>query len=119
MLSGGNQQRLVVARELDRNPDLLVAENPTRGLDILATAFVHVKLDQFRRSGASGPQGAQGADGSERRAVVLISTDLDEVLGLADRVVVMVRGRLVPVAPEETTREAVGRIMVAAGRDGP
>src|SRR6185503_13581150 len=65
-LSGGNQQRVVVARELGGIPELLVAENPTRGLDVAASAFVHRRLRELREAG-----------------VVLVSTDLDEVLRLS------------------------------------
>lgn len=104
-LSGGNQQRLVVARELGRARDLLVAENPTRGLDIRATAFVHDELVRLKRS--------EGAPG-----VVLISTDLDEILELADRVLVMTRGALLPVDEQERTRDGVGGMMLG-GAGGP
>jgi simple sugar transport system ATP-binding protein len=103
-LSGGNQQRVVAARELSRVPELLVAENPTRGLDVAASAFVHRRLRDLPES-----------------AVVLVSTDLDEVLRLSDRVLVLVRGRLHPVPDEARTRDGVGRLMLAgfgAGRAG-
>ena len=100
-LSGGNQQRVVVAREVGAAPALLVAENPTRGLDVAAAAFVHRQLRELHHAG-----------------VVLISTDLDEVLRLADRVLVMVRGRLVPVPEPERTREGVGRRMLTGGSAG-
>ncbi len=102
-LSGGNQQRLVVGRELERARDLLVAENPTRGLDVAATAFVHAELRRLREA-ADGP------------AVVLVSTDLDEVMALSDRVLVMTRGRLVTVDDAQRTREGVGALMLG-GRD--
>lgn len=95
-LSGGNQQKVVVGREMDRDPALLVAENPTRGLDVGATEFVHGELRRRR----------------EGRAIVLISTDLDEVLALSDRVVVLIRGRLVEVPAAERTREGVGLRML-------
>ncbi len=101
-LSGGNQQRVVVAREIEMARDLLVAENPTRGLDVAAAAFVHEEL--LRVVGASGADPAPG--------VVLVSTDLDEVLTLAHRVLVMVRGRLVAVPPDRCTREGVGALML-------
>jgi simple sugar transport system ATP-binding protein len=94
ILSGGNQQKFVLARELDGDPELLVVENPTRGLDIRASRAVHERL-----------QGAAAA-GS---AVVMYSSDMDEVLSLATRVVVMHAG----VAAECTrNREAVGRAML-------
>lgn len=93
-LSGGNQQKLVLARELSDNPALVVAENPTRGLDIRATAAVH---DRLREAAAQGS------------AVMLHSGDLDEVLALATRVVVVYRGRVTEVP---NAREAVGRAML-------
>jgi ABC-type uncharacterized transport system ATPase subunit len=99
-LSGGNQQRLVVARELGRRPSLLVAENPTRGLDVAAEAFVHRELMELRQASPSP-------------GIVLISTDLDEVLRLSDRIFVMVRGELVPVPPEARSREGVGALMLS------
>ncbi len=105
-LSGGNQQRLVVARELEVAGDLLVAENPTRGLDVKAAAFVHEELRRL-------------AERPDAPGVVLLSTDLDEVLALADRVVVLVRGRLVPVPEAQRDREGVGRLMLSGGaREG-
>jgi simple sugar transport system ATP-binding protein len=94
-LSGGNQQKFVLARELADAPAALVVENPTRGLDIRAAAAVHAALRQAR------------ADGT---ALVIYSTDLDEVLALADRVVVMHAGELTPVAAD---RELVGRAMLS------
>jgi simple sugar transport system ATP-binding protein len=93
-LSGGNQQKLVLARELSDAPELVVAENPTRGLDIRATRDVHARLRRAADAGA---------------AVVLHSSDLDEVLALADRVVVMHAGSLREVAGD---RESVGRAML-------
>jgi simple sugar transport system ATP-binding protein len=100
-LSGGNQQRVVVARELEMARDLLVAENPTRGLDVAAASFVHGELRGLTRR--DQPPG-----------VVLVSTDLDEVLALSHRVFVMVRGRLTPVPDDARTREGVGALMLAA-----
>ena len=94
VLSGGNQQKLVLARELSDAPALVVAENPTRGLDIRATQHVHSRL---RRAAATGA------------TVVVHSSDLDEVLALSNRVVVMHRGELRAVAGD---REAVGRAML-------
>ena len=97
-LSGGNQQRVVLARELAHAPRVLVAENPTRGLDVAATEFVHDQLLAARRDGA---------------AVLLISTDLDEVVALADRLYVMYEGRLSePPARDPTT---LGLYMGGAG----
>jgi simple sugar transport system ATP-binding protein len=99
-LSGGNQQKLVVARELARDPRVVVAENPTRGLDLRATEAIHRRL----RAAAAG-----GA------AVLVASSDLDEVLALADRVVVASRGALMEMPPG-ATRAAVGAAMVTGAR---
>lgn len=101
-LSGGNQQRVVLARELEGDPEFLVAENPTRGLDVAGEAFVHDALRRLR-SRAGKPAG-----------VVLVSTDLDEVLALADRFFVMVRGRLHPVDPGPDLRDRLGSRMLGA-----
>jgi simple sugar transport system ATP-binding protein len=101
-LSGGNQQRLVIGRELLVATDLLVADNPARGLDVAATAFVHDELRAVTSEGG-GP------------AVVLVSNDLDEALALSDRLFVMSRGRLLPVPEAERTREGVGALMLGGG----
>ena len=95
-LSGGNQQRLVVARELEHEVDLLVADNPTRGLDLRASAFVH---EQLRASAARGA------------AVVVHSSDLDELLSLASRVLVVYGGSVAEVARDQA---AISRAMVGA-----
>lgn len=95
-LSGGNQQRLVVARELEHEVDMLVADNPTRGLDIQASAFVH---SQIRDAAARGI------------AVVVHSSDVDEVLALATRVLVLFQGEVREV---ERDRDRVGRAMLGA-----
>ena len=99
-LSGGNQQRLVVGRELSQLPELLIAENPTRGLDFTATAFVREELKRLARDTAAG--------------VVLISTDLDEILEVADRVFVILRGKLTPVPSVHDSRETVGAMMLGS-----
>lgn len=99
-LSGGNQQKVVAARELAPSPRVVVAEDPTRGLDIRAAGAIHHRL----RAAATG-----GA------AVLVHSSDLDEVLGLAERVVVMSRGKLIEV-PTGTSRGTIGELMVAGGR---
>jgi simple sugar transport system ATP-binding protein len=93
-LSGGNQQRLILARELDGQPPLVVAENPTRGLDVRATSDVHERLRTASAAGA---------------AVVLYSSDLDEVLALAMRVIAVHAGSTREVAPE---RDLVGRAIL-------
>jgi simple sugar transport system ATP-binding protein len=96
-LSGGNQQRVVVARELSRRPRVVIAENPTRGLDISATATIHARLRQAAADGA---------------AILFHSSDLDEVLELATRVVVASRGVLIE-PPSNATREVIGGLMLA------
>jgi simple sugar transport system ATP-binding protein len=95
-LSGGNQQRVVVARELQGTPGLVVVENPTRGLDVGATTLVRQSLRAAARGGA---------------AIVYYSADLDEVLAVADRVVVTHSGTVRTV---DRNRDAVGRAMIGA-----
>src|SRR5205823_10506742 len=94
-LSGGNQQKTVVARALYFAPRLLIVVNPTRGFDVSAAAFVHARLREHR----------------ERASIALFSTDLDEVTQLADRVAVMSAGRIVGVVPPDTPRAALGLLM--------
>ena len=97
-LSGGNQQRLVFARELDRAPKLLVASQPTRGVDIAGSAFIHKELAAFRDRGG---------------AVLLVSESLDEVLALSDRVLAIYNGRFVGELPRgAATVETIGRLML-------
>jgi len=98
-LSGGNQQKLVMARAFERHPAVLVAENPTRGLDIRATLEVHRRL---REAAAGG------------MAVLVWSSDLDEVLELGDRVLVVHRG-VVSEVPQGADRAGVGRMMLGIG----
>ncbi|MGF1663019.1 MAG: ABC transporter ATP-binding protein [Kineosporiaceae bacterium] len=95
-LSGGNQQKVVLARELSRPLKVLVASQPTRGLDVGSIEFVHRRLVRERDQGA---------------AVLIVSTELDEVLALADRIVVMYGGRVVGVVPGGTSREVLGLMM--------
>ena len=103
-LSGGNQQKVIVARELSRPIKLLVASQPTRGLDVGSAGYIHEQLVE-ERDGGTG--------------VLLVSTELDEVLSLSDRVLVMYRGRIVAsVDPATTTREEVGLLMAGAGSAG-
>jgi len=98
-LSGGNQQKVAVGREVMRSPTLVVAENPTRGLDIRSAQFVRSELVRLR-------------DTDEAPGIVLISTDLDEVLELSDRLFVLVRGRLIEVPEESHGRERMGALML-------
>jgi simple sugar transport system ATP-binding protein len=100
-LSGGNQQKVVVARELSTDLKLLVVAQPTRGLDVGSVEFIHRQIVQRRDAGA---------------AVLLVSAELDEILALADRVAVIYRGRIVAVMERaEATREGVGLLMAGAG----
>ncbi|MFN2589877.1 MAG: ABC transporter ATP-binding protein [Actinomycetota bacterium] len=106
-LSGGNQQKVIIAREFSRPIALLVASQPTRGLDVGSIEYIHERIVEKRDQGA---------------AVLMVSAELDEVLALADRIAVMYRGRLVAtVSPEETTREQLGLFMAGSGavREGP
>jgi ABC-type uncharacterized transport system ATPase subunit len=104
-LSGGNQQRVVLARELSRKPVAVIAAYPTRGLDLAATRFVHTTLLQLRDSGS---------------AVLLVSADLDELLALSDRAGVLYRGRLSYLSETQAAdRSAMAAAMVGlAGHDG-
>jgi simple sugar transport system ATP-binding protein len=96
-LSGGNQQKVIVARELSRPIKLLIAAQPTRGLDVGSIEYIHSRVIQKRDEGV---------------AVLLVSTELDEILQLSDRVAVMYRGQIVDVLPiEEATKERVGLLM--------
>jgi simple sugar transport system ATP-binding protein len=95
-LSGGNQQKVVLARELSRKVDLLVVSQPTRGVDVGSIEFIHERLVEQRNAG---------------KAVLLISTELDEVLALADRIAVMYRGQIVGVVEANTDRARLGQMM--------
>jgi simple sugar transport system ATP-binding protein len=102
-LSGGNQQKLIVAREFDINPKLLLVAQPTRGVDIGATEFIHRKLIELRDGGA---------------AVLLVSAELDEVLSLSDRVVVIYEGRIVGHIDPKTVSEAEIGMMMTGSQPG-
>lgn len=99
-LSGGNQQKLIVAREIDRDPSLCIAAQPTRGLDVGAIEFVHSKLIELRDEG---------------KAVLLVSLELDEVMDLSDRIAVMYDGRIVDVLDAKDATEKKLGIMMAGG----
>ncbi len=98
-LSGGNQQKVVLARELSRPLKLLIASNPTRGLDVGSIEFVHRRIVAERDAGA---------------AVIIVSSELDEVVALADRIAVMYHGEIVDIVPPETDREKLGLMMAGA-----
>ena len=95
-LSGGNQQKVVIARALAGEPKVVIAVNPTRGLDVGAIAYVHEALRQAQAAGA---------------AILLISTELEEVLALSDRVSVLFEGKLMGIVAPDTPRETLGLLM--------
>ncbi len=96
-LSGGTQQRVIVAREFSRNPKLIIAAQPTRGLDVAGTEYVHLKLVEMRNQGA---------------AIFLISADLDEIWTLSDRIAVLYEGKIVTIKrPKETNEQELGLLM--------
>ena len=97
-LSGGNQQRVAISREFERNPAVLIAAQPTRGVDIAGEAFIHAQLAEYRDRGG---------------AVLLVSESLDEVLALSDRVLVLYNGRFTAEAERaQASPEAIGRLML-------
>jgi simple sugar transport system ATP-binding protein len=100
-LSGGNQQKVVLAREIDRNPQVLLAAQPTRGLDVGAIEFVHRRLVEERDGG---------------RGVLLVSLELEEILSLSDRILVMYEGRIVGEFAPGVTEEELGVAMTGGGR---
>ena len=100
-LSGGNQQKLIIAREMSADPRLLLASQPTRGVDIGATEFIYRQIVEAKVQG---------------RAVLLVSADLDEILSLSDRILVMYKGQIVhEVSRSEATIEEIGFYMMGAG----
>jgi general nucleoside transport system ATP-binding protein len=102
-LSGGNQQKVVVARELSRDLRLLVAAQPTRGVDVGSIEFIHQQIVATRDSGIP---------------VLLVSTELDEVVALADRIMVLYRGRVVGIVPADTPRDVLGLMMTGETPEG-
>ena len=101
-LSGGNQQKVVLAREVERDPKLLVAAQPTRGLDVGAIEFVHRRLIEERDEG---------------RAILLISFELEEILSLSDRILVVYEGEIAGEYPPTATQEELGLAMVGGTRE--
>ena len=100
-LSGGNQQKVIVAREFDQNPKLLIAAQPTRGIDVGSIEFIHQRLLQARDDG---------------KAVLLVSADLEEILSLSDRIAVMYEGQIVGILdPDEATEARLGLMMTGGG----
>lgn len=102
-LSGGNQQKLIIGREIDRDPDLLIAALPTRGLDVGAIEFIHKRLIEQRDRG---------------KAVLLISFELDEIMNVSDRISVIYDGVIIDtVNPEETTQQELGLLMAGHSKE--
>ena len=102
-MSGGNQQKAIIAREIDKQPEVLVAVQPTRGLDVGAIEYIHKQLVAQRDAG---------------KAVLLISLELDEVMDVPDRILVMYEGEIVgQLDPKKTTQEELGLYMAGAKRD--
>jgi simple sugar transport system ATP-binding protein len=102
-LSGGNIQKVVIARELSRNPRVIIAAQPTRGLDIGATEYVRQQLIEQRKASV---------------AILLISEDLDEILALSDRIAVIYEGRIMNIVPrDEATPEKLGLLMAGVKED--
>ena len=101
-LSGGNQQKVVLSRELGRELKLLIASQPTRGLDVGSIEFVHKRIIAERDAGTP---------------CIIVSTELDEVRNLADRVAVMYRGSIVGIVPADTPRDALGLMMAGASEE--
>ena len=101
-MSGGNQQKAIVAREIDRDPDALIAVQPTRGLDVGAIEYIHGKLVEERDAG---------------KAILLVSLELDEVMQLSDRILVIYEGRIVAdLDPKTVTVQELGLYMAGSGR---
>jgi simple sugar transport system ATP-binding protein len=102
-MSGGNQQKAIIAREIDKNPELLIAVQPTRGLDVGAIEYIHKQLVAQRDAG---------------KAILLVSLELEEVLSVSDRILVMYEGELVgELDPKKTNREELGLFMSGARRE--
>lgn len=102
-MSGGNQQKAIIAREIDKNPEVLVAVQPTRGLDVGAIEYIHKQLVAQRDAG---------------KAVLLVSLELDEVMDVPDRILVMYEGEIVgEFDPKTTTQEELGLYMAGAKKD--
>jgi len=102
-LSGGNQQKVVVARELSRDLRLLVAAQPTRGVDVGSIEFIHQQIVAARDTGVP---------------VLVVSTELDEIAALADRIMVLYRGRVVGIVPADTSRDTLGLMMAGESSEG-
>ncbi len=101
-LSGGNQQKVVLAREMSADPQVLIAAQPTRGLDVGAIEFVHRRLVEARDAG---------------RAILLVSLEMEEIRSLSDRVLVIYEGEIVAEMPPSASEEDFGVAMTGGGRN--
>jgi simple sugar transport system ATP-binding protein len=102
-LSGGNQQKVIIARELSRPIKFLVASQPTRGLDVGSIEYIHKRIVEKRDEGC---------------AVLLVSPELDEIMELADTIAVMFRGKIIAMVPaDEATKEYIGLLMAGVKPD--
>lgn len=102
-LSGGNQQKAIIAREVDKNPDFLIAAQPTRGVDVGAIEFIHKRLIEQRDAG---------------KAILLVSFELEEVMQLSDRIAVIYEGEIIAlVDPKQTTEQDLGFLMAGGRKD--
>jgi simple sugar transport system ATP-binding protein len=103
-LSGGNQQKMIVAREFSRKPALLIASQPTRGIDVGSIEFIHRRIIDQRDEGA---------------AVLLVSAELDEIMALSDRIAVMYKGEIIDTLDaKDATREQLGLLMAGIRPNG-
>lgn len=100
-LSGGNQQKAIIAREVDKNPDLLIAAQPTRGLDVGAIEFIHRRLVDQRDKG---------------KAVLMLSLELDEIINVADRIAVIYEGKIVGIVDAKSTSEQELGLLMSGGK---
>ena len=100
--SGGNQQKLIIAREIKSNPDLLIVGQPTRGVDIGAIEYIHKRLIQLRDEG---------------KAVLLVSVELDEIRSLSDRILVMFAGRIMGERGPDAAERELGLLMAGVSQD--
>ena len=100
--SGGNQQKIILAREIERDPDLLIVGQPTRGVDIGAIEFIHKRLIALRDQG---------------KAILLVSVELDEIRSLSDRILVMFAGRIMGERDPETSEREIGLLMAGVAKE--
>ena len=103
-MSGGNQQKAIIAREIDRSPELLLVVQPTRGLDVGAIEYIHSRIVEER---------------DKNKAVLLVSLELDEILNLSDRIAVIFNGEITGVVDRKDTDEnELGLMMAGSKKEG-